>query len=173
MVFFLYERRAILLNERIKKLRKSLDLTQAEFGRRIGMKQNTIALIEGGRNTSDQTVFAICREFGVREEWLRTGEGEMFAPAVTDELDALAERYPNLTHESLVFIEKLVGLSEANQNIIMGFLREVVEGFGDVTPGTQAKPGTGVAGMSREELHAELDRQIAEEKTATAKSEVS
>lgn len=172
MVFFLYERRAILLNERIKKLRKFLDLTQAEFGRRIGMKQNTIALIEGGRNTSDQTIFLICREFNVREEWLRTGEGEMFAPAVTDELEALAERYPTLTHESLVFIEKLVGLSEANQNIIMGFLREVVEGFGDVAPGTQAKPGV-MPKMSEEELHAELDRQIAEEKTAAAKSEVS
>lgn len=66
------------MHERIKMLRKALDLTQKDFGSRIGMKQNTIALIEGGRNTSDQTIFAICREFNVNEEWLRTGEGEMF-----------------------------------------------------------------------------------------------
>ena len=42
------------------------------------MKRNSIALIENGRNTSDQTIFAICREFNVNEQWLRTGEGEMF-----------------------------------------------------------------------------------------------
>ena len=73
------------MNERIKKLRKVLDLTQTEFGRRIGVKQNTVALIEGGRKTSDQTIFAICREFNVSEEWLRTGEGEMFRTRSRDE----------------------------------------------------------------------------------------
>ena len=150
------------MNERIRKLRKSLDLTQVEFGRRIGMKQNTIALIEGGRNTSDQTIFAICREFHVREEWLRTGEGEMFAPDVHDEFKALAARYPNLTHESLVFIEKLIGLSKDDQDVIMNFLREVVEGFGQEAQ----KP-------VQEDLYAELDRQIALEKKAEEKSEVS
>lgn len=130
------------IGERIRWLRRSLDLTQKEFGERVSLKSNSIALIEGGRNTSDQTIFSICREFNVREEWLRTGEGEMFAPAVTNELDALAERYPTLTHESLVFIEKLVGLSKANQNVIMGFLREVVESFDDVPAGTRARPGS-------------------------------
>ena len=73
------------LNERIKKVRKALDLTQQEFGKKIGMKQNTIALIEGGRNTSDQTIFAICREFNVNETWLRTGEGDMFVPLSRDD----------------------------------------------------------------------------------------
>ena len=43
----------VILNKRIRKLRKILDLTQKEFGERIGMKQNTIALIEGGRSTSE------------------------------------------------------------------------------------------------------------------------
>ncbi len=66
------------MHERIRKLRKTLELTQQEFGERIGMKRNSIALIEGGRNTSEQTIFAICREFNVNEEWLRTGNGKMF-----------------------------------------------------------------------------------------------
>lgn len=68
------------MNERIRLLRKHFDLTQEKFAERIGLKQNTIALIESGkRNTSDQTVIAICREFGVSEDWLRNGTGEMFA----------------------------------------------------------------------------------------------
>lgn len=67
-----------MLGDRIKALRKSLDLTQQEFGARIGMKRNSIAQVESGRSTSDQTIFSICREFNVNEEWLRNGTGDMF-----------------------------------------------------------------------------------------------
>lgn len=67
------------MNERLKKLRKTLDLTQKEFGERIGVKGNTIAQYEIGRNEPIDSVFSlICREFNVNENWLRTGEGEMF-----------------------------------------------------------------------------------------------
>lgn len=67
------------MHERIKKLRKSLDLTQREFGERIGVKGNTIAQYELGRNEPiDAVISLICREFGVSENWLRNGSGEMF-----------------------------------------------------------------------------------------------
>jgi len=66
------------MGERIKKVRRSLDLTQREFGKRISIKQNSVAQIEMGRNTSEQTISSICKEFNVNEAWLRTGEGEMF-----------------------------------------------------------------------------------------------
>ncbi len=64
------------LNERIKQLRKDLGLTQTEFGKRLGIKQTTVAGYEtGGRIPIDAVVSLICREFNVNEEWLRTGEG--------------------------------------------------------------------------------------------------
>ena len=67
------------MNDRIKKLRRELDLTQQEFAARIGSVQNTITGYETGRRTpSNQVISLICKEFHVREEWLRTGEGEMF-----------------------------------------------------------------------------------------------
>ena len=67
------------MNERIKKLRKTLDLTQREFGERIGVKGNTIAQYELGRNEPiDAVISLICREYGVSEEWLKNGSGEMF-----------------------------------------------------------------------------------------------
>ena len=66
----------INLHERIKKLRKVLDLTQREFGERIGVKPNTIATYEIGRNEPiDAVISLIRREFNVNERWLRTGEG--------------------------------------------------------------------------------------------------
>lgn len=67
------------VNERIKQLRKRLKLTQTEFGEQIGVKGNTITGYEKGiRNPTDAIILSICREFNVDEEWLRTGEGEMF-----------------------------------------------------------------------------------------------
>ena len=73
------------MKDRIKKLRKELDLTQQKFADAIGMKQNTIAQYEMGRTIpSDAIIFSICREFNVNEEWLRTGEGDMFLPANRD-----------------------------------------------------------------------------------------
>lgn len=150
------------MKDRIRKVRKSLDLTQRGFAERIGMKSNTIATYEMGRAVpSDAAINNICKEFDVNETWLRTGEGEMFIPAPTTELDALASRYPNMTHETYVLVEKLVNLPKASQDIITGFMREVVEGFGDVAPGTPAKAPQE---MTDAELHRELDRQLAEEK---------
>ena len=66
------------MGNRIKELRKALGLTQQEFADRIGVKRGAIANYEIGRNASDTAVALICREFGVSEHWLRTGEGEMF-----------------------------------------------------------------------------------------------
>ena len=67
------------MQERIKALRKTLGLTQQNFAERIGVKRQTVAQYEIGRNIpTDMAINLICREFGVDETWLRTGEGEMF-----------------------------------------------------------------------------------------------
>lgn len=67
------------MHERLRKLRKTLDLTQQEFAEKLGVKRNTVAQWEIGRNEpSDAIILSICREFNVNEEWLRTGKGEMF-----------------------------------------------------------------------------------------------
>lgn len=74
------------MKDRIKQLRKELKLTQQGFADRIGVKQNTVATYEIGRNPPNDTVInLICREFDVNEKWLRTGEGEMFRKLSRDE----------------------------------------------------------------------------------------
>lgn len=73
------------MNTRIKKLRRELDMTQEKFGAEIGVKGNTVAQWESGRNDPpDSSIVSICREFGVSEHWLRTGEGEMFVQISRD-----------------------------------------------------------------------------------------
>jgi len=81
------------LNERIKKVRKVLDLTQQDFADRIGSKRNTVATYEMGRSTPSAAVITlICKIFNVSERWLRTGEGEMFAPEPEFNLDEYVKR---------------------------------------------------------------------------------
>lgn len=73
------------MKDRLKELRKALNLTQQKFADKLGVKQNTIAQYEMGRNDpSDAVIISICREFGVSESWLRNGEGEMFIPMSLD-----------------------------------------------------------------------------------------
>lgn len=74
------------MGERIKELRKAMGLTQQEFAERIGIKRNTVAQYEIGRNEPIETVISlICREFDVSEVWLRTGEGEKFVALSRDD----------------------------------------------------------------------------------------
>ena len=76
------------MNERIKQLRKELGLTLDKFGEKIGVGKSAISKIERGENgVSEQMLKSICREFNVREEWLRTGELPMFIPVSTFNLD--------------------------------------------------------------------------------------
>ncbi len=68
------------IGERIKKLRKRLDLTQSEFAARVGLSGSGLSNYEMGRSTPlNPIIKAICDSYGVRELWLRTGEGEMMA----------------------------------------------------------------------------------------------
>jgi transcriptional regulator with XRE-family HTH domain len=66
------------MKERLKEFRKSLNLTQGEFGEKIGMTDASISHMESGRTAlSEQNIRLICLTFGVNEEWLRYGKGDM------------------------------------------------------------------------------------------------
>lgn len=74
------------MKDRIKKIRKELDLTQQEFSGKIGSTQNIVANYETGRrNPSASVINNICKTFNINENWLRTGEGEMFVELTEDE----------------------------------------------------------------------------------------
>ena len=83
------------VNERIKELRVSLlSLSQESFGSKIGVSKSSISQIEKGYNQPmAQTVKSICREFGVNEEWLISGIGDVFSEVDSEEeLQKLADR---------------------------------------------------------------------------------
>jgi transcriptional regulator with XRE-family HTH domain len=98
---------------RVREIRKTLRMTQAEFARRLGMRQTALSMIEGGNNRlSDKNVRLLCAEFSVAEQWVRTGEGEMFAP-----------ESPHKTE----FLEIFSGLSRPNQEFLLEMARSLLK----------------------------------------------
>ena len=102
------------MTERLRLLRKSLDITQQEFADRIGIKRNSYANYETGRNTPiDAIILSICREFGVNETWLRTGEGEMF--------EEITEQEKLMKYAGLLLKDKDSAVANAIQALIVTY----------------------------------------------------
>ena len=82
------------VGSRIKELRNSLDLTQQKFADRLGIQRGAIANYELERNVPiDAVISLICREFNVREAWLRDGTGDMLeVKPRAEELDELVRK---------------------------------------------------------------------------------
>lgn len=119
------------MNERLKELRTTLGITLEEFGKRIGITRSAVGHLEkGSRNLTEQTLKSICREFGVNEEWLRTGEGEMFVPLTRSE--AIAEFAGSLMKEEDAsfkkrLIEALAKLNEQEWEVLEGIARKLTD----------------------------------------------
>ncbi|WP_457641860.1 helix-turn-helix domain-containing protein [Persephonella sp.] len=78
------------IGQRIKELRKMLGLSQREFAERIGKSLNAIQKWESGdRIPSEPALKLIAKEFGVSEEWLKTGEGEVFVKKLPEFAEGL------------------------------------------------------------------------------------
>lgn len=74
------------MNERIKKIRNSLNISQTDFAQKLSISRSAVCKMESGENyPSEQTIKLICNEFSVNEDWLRTGDGEMMSPVSKDE----------------------------------------------------------------------------------------
>ena len=66
------------INTRIAAVIQASGLTKTAFAERLNVSQSFISRLAIGASVpSDRTIVDICREFGVNERWLRTGEGEM------------------------------------------------------------------------------------------------
>ena len=83
------------IGDRIRTERKALNKSQKEFAQALGLSENFIWMIEkGDRVPSGRTITDICREFGVSEMWLRTGEGKPYPErGRLEELSYMAWRF--------------------------------------------------------------------------------
>ena len=121
------------VGSRIKEVRDFYGLTQQKFAERTKTKQSTVATYESGRNApSDAVISLICREFNVRESWLRDGTGEMFEQLTEDEdrarfFGSLSKE--NASPEVLAFIDALRKSSDTTIRAALEFVCNVYESY--------------------------------------------
>ena len=127
-------------NNRIKTLRKHLNLNQAEFGQKIGLKNGAISWMEKEGNTiTKQNIKIICDTFNVSENWLLNGEGEMFRPAdEPDILDRLQQEL-KLTSQEMEIIRTFVELSPEQRRMGIEFVQTFTSKLSDVASALQEK----------------------------------
>ena len=110
------------MNERLKELRKTLKLTQKEFGVKIGVTNFTISDIEKGKRVlTERNLNSICEKFNVNKEWLANGIGEMFLPQLPeDDFSRLLSEIEESDDEFIKkFLEIYWQLDDIGKKIIM------------------------------------------------------
>lgn len=101
-------------------------MTQQKFADKLGLKRQTIATYETGRNEPmDNIIKSICREFNVNEEWLRYGTGEMYK-LVEDEVSAAASE---ITDSDNSIMKDLMVVYNSLSPASQAALEELAEGM--------------------------------------------
>lgn len=168
------------MNDRLREARKALNLTQKEFGRRLGVQDTAISKLESSeRNLTEQMIIAIFREYSVNEDWLRTGNGEMFAITNDAFVNSLKEKgYDDMTCR---FTSSYLNLQQADRNIINGFLSSLTADTtqADIAEEITAAPVEDdsqvirINGLTEEEEHELVRRRHADAKKGLHSSTIS
>lgn len=114
------------MNERLKQLRLALGKSQKDFAAAIHISQPSYTQYETGiRPPRDMTIAQICTTFNVNEEWLRTGNGEMFNLPAKNLVDELVREY-DLGDDGREMLAAFVSLPKKRRELFMEFFNEFV-----------------------------------------------
>lgn len=118
-------------NQRIKQLRENLGISQEKLGETIGLSKSGISSIENGnRSVTEKHIKLISTCFNVSEEWLRTGNGNMFNPMSEDEeLDMYIGRISGGEDKfKKNLLKALCKLTDEEWNMLKKIIAEIKEG---------------------------------------------
>ena len=154
------------LNERISKVWKDSGLTMSKFGERIGITNSSVStMISGKSNPSEQTLKFISCQFNVREEWLRTEEGEIYKPQAVDTVLELAREY-KLDAQQTALVRRFLRLKPETWADLIAAVEDVAGAF------AEPSNGKNVHYWNDAEVMAEVRRQLDAEKSDSAKGDI-
>lgn len=109
------------ISERIKQLRKSENLTQKDFSKRLLVSQSYLSGLENGNEVpTSKLLKLICLEFGVTESWLIDGKGEMYDVVYENDKSTLVE----ISNSALL---KIMTLLSTHSNVEYGLFANCIE----------------------------------------------
>ena len=116
------------MKDRIKAIRKSLKLSQTEFGKQIGVTIGVIRNLEDGVTQLRSPQFELfCKVYNVNPDWLLSGIGEMFLPHNDNTLSSLQKEY-NLSDNAMKLIHNFIQMNAAQQDELLHTLNQLIGG---------------------------------------------
>ena len=136
------------MNNRLRKIRKERHLSQEEFGKKIGIESRAhiSALENGNRTITDRIINDVCREFSVNEEWLRTGNGDMYK-APNDEVKYYVEDLLSYNGKGNPFYDMIIEMMKTYHNLdnnSQKVMREYFQAIGNALEEKKIKDSTEV-----------------------------
>lgn len=122
-----------IINDRIYKLFKKLDIKQCEFAEKIGVTQAYVSKLfkeNSDKTPSDRVIKLICQNFNANEEWLRTGQGEMFKTE-GEFLELFASKLDDLDELDRNIISEYIKLPPAQRALIKDFIKKYLKNMQD------------------------------------------
>lgn len=159
------------IGKRIGELIEALGIKKVRFAERLKIDQSYVTqLTSGKRNPSDRTISDICREFNVREEWLRNNSGDMFLDFTEDEFSKAALALSNDTFVRSLIVEYWK-LDEDSKKLFKDFIHRLSDNMREQEP-APVLDESAKAAMSVEEAEAAYikSRSIHAQKTAQSVS---
>lgn len=154
------------MKKQLKELRQYLKKTQTDFGLLCGKSRDTISNYELGRVAPDESfIKLICMKFNVNENWLRTGQGDMFIETMDSMIENLAKKY-NLNENDIDIIKNYIQLSEEDRKKFVDIIKIIYTNKGTVTP-KRTKPDHK---LTPEEKRRIVNGEIDQEEKATISS---
>lgn len=116
--------------ERVREIRKVLNLTLEKFGEKIGVGKGAISKIEkNDRNLTEQMAISICREYNVNYDYLMNGDGEMFDTLPQTILEELCKQY-DLDDLDKILIELYLEMSETQRSVLKQTIQQMIRKIG-------------------------------------------
>lgn len=129
------------INTRISELIEILKIKQKDFAERINLKSNTLSMIKSNkRNVTERVINDIVREFDVNEQWLLTGEGNVFNDNKDDGIEQVVNFY-KLSKKDEQILQYYVKLDSQNREIFYTFIRAMnIKGNNEVSLTKEINP---------------------------------
>lgn len=113
--------------ERLKILRKKLEISQEDFGKRLGVTKAAISRIErGDRNLTEQMALSVCREFKINYLWLTEGKGDMRTETQEEIFDEIKAEY-DLTDDDVYIMKTYFELDKDQRKRLMSYIKAIVD----------------------------------------------
>lgn len=119
-----------MIGERLQIIRKDSGLSQEAFAKRLSVTRNVVAKYENGLvEPPELFINHLCMKFGVNENWLKTGDGDIYT-AITED-DLMSEKLGNILASDNDMIKEIITKATELDEDYLKMLNQLIDGMLD------------------------------------------